>query len=320
MRSAGRGEKILRESREKGDHNEDDDLIRLQLESLLAEKARLAHENSIYARENRFLREIVEFHQLTSMGDGVDLDDGIEEDAADVYADETLPYRDLIHRMKCLSPLYLVRALPQQHWLAPRALNLRMSISHRLSPWRQALRPAMRLCDWLCFVVCKIVCILDLTVFLEFIIRFMLLIWLIGVLLPYLCKAQSPARSLDALLQDYAFRSFHHPHTGIIYDGTVPNNLTGIKIAASRLRNGSLKKRGFANYKEFTIPTGIVVRPYVRRLVLVYQNLGNWSSFYYPLPGYTYLAPVLGLLAYDAANLSATHLPELDIVASNSPI
>ncbi|XP_020101237.1 uncharacterized protein LOC109719115 [Ananas comosus] len=83
--------KILRESREKGDHNEDDDLIRLQLESLLAEKARLAHENSIYARENRFLREIVEFHQLTSMGDGVDLDDGIEEDAADVYADEMLP-------------------------------------------------------------------------------------------------------------------------------------------------------------------------------------------------------------------------------------
>ncbi|XP_020101317.1 uncharacterized protein LOC109719184 [Ananas comosus] len=154
----------------------------------------------------------------------------------------------------------------------------------------------------------------------EFIIRFMLLIWLIGVLLPYLCKAQSPARSLDALLQDYAFRSFHHPHTGIIYDGTVPNNLTGIKIAALRLRNGSLKKRGFANYKEFTIPTGIVVRPYVQRLVLVYQNLGNWSSFYYPLPGYTYLAPVLGLLAYDAANLSATHLPELDIVASKSPI
>ncbi|XP_026426435.1 uncharacterized protein LOC113322540 isoform X2 [Papaver somniferum] len=70
--------RILRESREKGDTPEDDDLIRLQLETLLAEKARLAHENSIYARENRFLREIVEYHQLT-MQDVVYLDEGIEE-------------------------------------------------------------------------------------------------------------------------------------------------------------------------------------------------------------------------------------------------
>ncbi|KAK8307661.1 hypothetical protein V6Z12_D02G001700 [Gossypium hirsutum] len=57
--------KLLRESREKGDNPADDDLIRLQLETLLAEKGRLAHENSIYARENRFLREIIEYHQLS---------------------------------------------------------------------------------------------------------------------------------------------------------------------------------------------------------------------------------------------------------------
>ncbi|XP_010683427.2 uncharacterized protein LOC104898112 [Beta vulgaris subsp. vulgaris] len=70
--------KRLRESREKGDNPADDDLIRLQLETLLAEKARLAHENSIYARENRFLKEIVEYHQLT-MQDVVYLDEGTEE-------------------------------------------------------------------------------------------------------------------------------------------------------------------------------------------------------------------------------------------------
>ncbi|XP_021910646.1 uncharacterized protein LOC110824357 [Carica papaya] len=70
--------KRLRESREKGSNPADDDLIRLQLETLLAEKARLAHENSIYARENRFLREIVEYHQLT-MQDVVYIDEGIEE-------------------------------------------------------------------------------------------------------------------------------------------------------------------------------------------------------------------------------------------------
>ncbi|PON38434.1 heat-inducible transcription repressor [Parasponia andersonii] len=75
--------KILRENRDKGDHRADDDLIRLQLETLLAEKARLANENSTYARENRFLREIVEYHQLT-MQDVVYLDEGSEE-VTEVY-------------------------------------------------------------------------------------------------------------------------------------------------------------------------------------------------------------------------------------------
>ncbi|XP_071910540.1 uncharacterized protein [Coffea arabica] len=75
--------KLLREARDKGDNPADDDMIRLQLETLLAEKARLAHENSVYARENRFLREIVEYHQLT-MQDVVYLDEGIEE-VTEVY-------------------------------------------------------------------------------------------------------------------------------------------------------------------------------------------------------------------------------------------
>ncbi|XP_071738417.1 uncharacterized protein [Rutidosis leptorrhynchoides] len=71
--------KMLREAIEKGEHpTDDDDMIRIQLESLLEEKARLANENSIYARENRFLREIVEYHQLT-MQDVVYLDEGIEQ-------------------------------------------------------------------------------------------------------------------------------------------------------------------------------------------------------------------------------------------------
>ncbi|CAL0324297.1 unnamed protein product [Lupinus luteus] len=67
-----------REGREKGQNRADDDLIRLQLETLLAEKARLANENETYSRENRFLREIVEYHQL-SMQDVVYLDEGTEE-------------------------------------------------------------------------------------------------------------------------------------------------------------------------------------------------------------------------------------------------
>ncbi|XP_021994235.1 uncharacterized protein LOC110890896 isoform X2 [Helianthus annuus] len=57
--------KLLLGAREKGDHPADDDMIRVQLETLLAEKGRLAHENSAHALENRYLREIVDFHQLT---------------------------------------------------------------------------------------------------------------------------------------------------------------------------------------------------------------------------------------------------------------
>ncbi|KAH0458328.1 hypothetical protein IEQ34_013643 [Dendrobium chrysotoxum] len=83
--------KHLRESREKEDHTQDDDLIRLQLETLLAEKGRLAQENSLYARENRFLREIVEYHNLT-MQDVVHLDDGIEDIADDGTIHISLPY------------------------------------------------------------------------------------------------------------------------------------------------------------------------------------------------------------------------------------
>ncbi|XP_057477455.1 uncharacterized protein LOC130765126 [Actinidia eriantha] len=127
-------------------------------------------------------------------------------------------------------------------------------------------------------------------------------------------------RALDALLQDYAFRAFVRPRTGIVYDGVVPSNLTGIGISAIRLRRGSLKSRGVKPYKEFEIPVGVVVHPYVKRLVLVYQNLGNWSTVYYPLANYVYLAPVLGLLAYNASDLSAKNLPELDIRAYGQPI
>ncbi|KAL2541272.1 Protein of unknown function (DUF1191) [Abeliophyllum distichum] len=131
---------------------------------------------------------------------------------------------------------------------------------------------------------------------------------------------QRDSRALDALLQDYAYQAFVRPRTGVVYDGVVPSNLTGIKVSAMRLRSGSLRTHGVRGYKEFEIPKGVVEQPYVERLVLVYQNLGNRSIVYYPLSGYMYLAPVLGLLAYDASDLMAKNLPELDIRASGQPI
>nr|CAB3462890.1 unnamed protein product [Digitaria exilis] len=90
--------KLLRETKQKGSKTEeDDDLIRLQLETLLAEKSRLAQENSTYARENRFLREIVDFHQFSttqdvvSLGDGDTEDDDPDEENNLLYTENMLP-------------------------------------------------------------------------------------------------------------------------------------------------------------------------------------------------------------------------------------
>ncbi|QCE04687.1 hypothetical protein DEO72_LG8g2725 [Vigna unguiculata] len=150
------------------------------------------------------------------------------------------------------------------------------------------------------------------------------LLLLLPLLLCSRVGAQSgEARSLDAILQEYAYRALVRPKTGTIYNATslLPSNLTGVKVAALRLRSGSLRRRGVVpSYNEFEIPIGIIEKPYVKRLVLVYQNLGNWSKRYYPLPNYTYLAPVLGLLAYNGSNLSATNLPTLNVSASAHPI
>ncbi|KAL1360190.1 hypothetical protein HN51_005543 [Arachis hypogaea] len=126
----------------------------------------------------------------------------------------------------------------------------------------------------------------------------------------------SGAKALDATLQHYAHNALVKPKTGTIYNAQLPSNLNGIKVSALRLRSGSLRRKGYPNYNEFEIPKGIIERPYVERLVLVYQNLGNLdlSRKYYPLENYTYLAPILGLLAYNGSDLSTRNLPELDDV------
>ncbi|ERM95672.1 hypothetical protein AMTRI_Chr08g207170 [Amborella trichopoda] len=60
--------KRLRDGFSKGIRPEEDDLVRLQLEALLAEKSRLANENANLKRENQCLHQLVEYHQLTSQG------------------------------------------------------------------------------------------------------------------------------------------------------------------------------------------------------------------------------------------------------------
>ncbi|CAL9109252.1 unnamed protein product [Musa textilis] len=56
----------FQEDFDKGVRAEEDDLVRLQLEVLLAEKSRLANENANLMRENQCLHQLVEYHHLTS--------------------------------------------------------------------------------------------------------------------------------------------------------------------------------------------------------------------------------------------------------------
>ncbi|GKE41060.1 hypothetical protein Tco_1464465 [Tanacetum coccineum] len=67
----------LRDGFIKGVPPEEDDLVRLQLEALLAEKSRLANDNANLTRENQCLRQLVEYHQLTSQHEEEDV---LEED------------------------------------------------------------------------------------------------------------------------------------------------------------------------------------------------------------------------------------------------
>ncbi|XP_052211149.1 uncharacterized protein LOC127813989 [Diospyros lotus] len=69
----------LRHGFSSGIQPEEDDLVRLQLEALLAEKSRLATENANLTRENQCLRQLVEYHQITSEEFSASYDDVIRE-------------------------------------------------------------------------------------------------------------------------------------------------------------------------------------------------------------------------------------------------
>lgn len=79
--------KRLREGCDNGVAPEEDDLVRLQLEALLAEKSRLAQENANLTRENQGLMQLVEYHQLASQ----DLDESYEDVMQGIRLDFSSP-------------------------------------------------------------------------------------------------------------------------------------------------------------------------------------------------------------------------------------
>ncbi|KAG7011234.1 hypothetical protein SDJN02_26137, partial [Cucurbita argyrosperma subsp. argyrosperma] len=67
----------LRNGVSTGVRPEEDDLVRLQMEALLAEKSRLANENTNLTRENQCLYQLAEYHQLTSQDLSLSYDEAI---------------------------------------------------------------------------------------------------------------------------------------------------------------------------------------------------------------------------------------------------
>uniref|UniRef100_A0A5B7CC26 Non-specific serine/threonine protein kinase n=1 Tax=Davidia involucrata TaxID=16924 RepID=A0A5B7CC26_DAVIN len=106
--------------------------------------------------------------------------------------------------------------------------------------------------------------------------------------------------SLDSFIHDYANKAIKKPRTGILYNISLPANFSGMEVSIVRLRSGSFWTRG-ANFSYFHIPPRIIPMPFVKRLAIVYENLGNWSSYYYNVPNYTFVTPVVGFGTYGAS-------------------
>ncbi|CAA3002053.1 Hypothetical predicted protein [Olea europaea subsp. europaea] len=109
----------LRDGFGKGIQPEEDDLVRLQLEALLAEKSRLANENANLKRENQCLNQLLEYHQLTSQDlsasyenliGGMCLDFSSPAEESDTIGDYTedakTPRTDILGVSKSLNECY----------------------------------------------------------------------------------------------------------------------------------------------------------------------------------------------------------------------
>ncbi|KAL0426080.1 UNVERIFIED_CONTAM: hypothetical protein Sradi_1142800 [Sesamum radiatum] len=123
--------------------------------------------------------------------------------------------------------------------------------------------------------------------------------------------------SLNSFLYDYAFKKMPRPLTGRLYKVSVPANLSGMEVSFIRLRTHSLWRKG-ANFSSFEIPPRILPWPFTRRVDILYRNLGNWSTYYYNVPNYTFITPVIGFLAYDSSKISIRNgLIELNTTEDN---
>ncbi|KAK1438486.1 hypothetical protein QVD17_04295 [Tagetes erecta] len=128
---------------------------------------------------------------------------------------------------------------------------------------------------------------------------------------------------LDAILHEHAFKALlsQQPRykTGTLYELNLPANLSGINVSYIRFRSKTLWRKG-ANFSSFQIPSRTIPVPFVKRIVVLYQDLGNLSSQFYnnAIPGYALLSSVIGFRVYDASNLTTTNARQIDLNTSDA--
>ncbi|KAE9595766.1 hypothetical protein Lal_00030485 [Lupinus albus] len=125
--------------------------------------------------------------------------------------------------------------------------------------------------------------------------------------------------SLDTFLCKHANRAIGKPRTGAFYNISLPGNFTGIDISVVRLRTVSFWLRG-VNYSFFNIPKRVVPQPNRKRMAILYENLGNWSSHYYNVPNYTMLAPVFGIIPYTSSETTLIDCEKMNLIIQGKPI
>ncbi|KAI3713558.1 hypothetical protein L1987_72137 [Smallanthus sonchifolius] len=138
-------------------------------------------------------------------------------------------------------------------------------------------------------------------------------------------KDNGAGEPLDVILHEHAFKALlsqQRYKTGTVYAVKLPANLSGMDVSYIRFRSKTLWRKG-ANFSSFQIPSRTLPMPFVKRIVIMFQDLGNLSSQFYnnTVPGYSLVSSVVGFRVYDASNPTTTNARKIDFNTSdNAPI
>ncbi|GKU87997.1 hypothetical protein SLEP1_g2313 [Rubroshorea leprosula] len=133
------------------------------------------------------------------------------------------------------------------------------------------------------------------------------------------CSGDYDPIALDALIRLYVNQTLSMHRKGTLYSVPLPSNFSGVNASALWLSSRGFRRKG-ANIGFVTIPPAVRTAPSVKRIAVVYQNLGNLSSKYYQISGYNLVAPVIGFKAYDASNIISFGDQELAFKVTADPI
>lgn len=124
---------------------------------------------------------------------------------------------------------------------------------------------------------------------------------------------------LQELFHSYANETLSKHHTGHFYNVSLPSNSSGMQVSVIRIRSREFWATG-VNFSSLRIPPRVIALPFVKRIALLNENLGNWSSHYYQVPNHSLVAPVVGFSAFDASNPSTLSNEELTLIVSGDPV